>query len=146
VATTAKWFVAGTEGGRVDILHPQNLEPGPVILTPVHLYRFDIKRTDDEPSAQCLWCGERFIVASPILDTIAALARNAGLAPGQSPCLELPAEAWDEPKLLSKCPQCGGAVKFNPFVADIPPAHGSPAPGPADTQKEPRRKWWHFWK
>jgi len=34
----------------------------------------------------------------------------------QSPCLDLPAEAWDEPRLLSACPLCRQPLKFNPFV------------------------------
>jgi hypothetical protein len=32
--------------------------------------------------------------------------------------LELPDEAWEEPKLLSECPKCGGKLKFNPFIVD----------------------------
>jgi hypothetical protein len=39
------------------------------------------------------------------------------LRPEQSPCLELPEEAWEEPGLLSYCPKCSGELKFNPFMA-----------------------------
>ena len=39
-----------------------------------------------------------------ILDTIAGIARDARLAPAEPPCLELPAEAFNNPRLVSECP------------------------------------------
>jgi len=52
------------------------------------------------------------------LDTIEQITKNAGLASEQSPCLELSKEVWEEPGLLSECPQCGENLKFNPFIVD----------------------------
>lgn len=49
---------------------------------------------------------------------INGITRNANLTDNQSPCLDLPAEAWDEPQLLSACPLCRQPLKFNPFVVD----------------------------
>jgi hypothetical protein len=51
------------------------------------------------------------------MDTIKEITNRFGLKPEQSPCLELPDEAWEEPDLLSNCPQCGEGLKFNPFIA-----------------------------
>jgi len=51
------------------------------------------------------------------LATIEEISKKAGLRPEQSPCLELPDEAWEEPGLLGNCPNCGEALKFNPFIA-----------------------------
>ena len=42
----------------------------------------------------------------------------ANLSPDQSPCLELPDKAWDEPRLLSECPLCRKPLRFNPFIVD----------------------------
>lgn len=73
---------------------------------------------DDAVKAVCPWCGGRFPVADEILDVIRAINRNAHLSPDQSPCLDLPAGAWDEPRLLSECPLCHKPLKFNPFIVD----------------------------
>jgi uncharacterized protein (DUF983 family) len=51
------------------------------------------------------------------LITIETIIKKTGLKPEQSPCLELPKEAWEEPGLLGSCPKCGEKLKFNPFVA-----------------------------
>ena len=61
---------------------------------------------------------QRFPVSPEILDVIRAINRNANLSPDQSPCLELPDEAWNEPRLLSECPFCHKPLKFNPFIVD----------------------------
>ena len=53
-----------------------------------------------------------------ILDTIAAITRTARIGLDDSPCLSLPAEAWDEPRLVGECPLCHEPLKFNPFVLD----------------------------
>lgn len=60
----------------------------------------------------------RFPVNEPILEVTRAINREAGLTPDKSPSLELPDEAWDEPRLLSECPLCPKPLKFNPFIVD----------------------------
>ncbi|MCR4321229.1 MAG: hypothetical protein NUV74_12950 [Candidatus Brocadiaceae bacterium] len=53
-----------------------------------------------------------------ILETIAGITRDARLSPKDSPCLKLPKDAWNDPRLLSQCPHCHQPLKFNPFVVD----------------------------
>jgi hypothetical protein len=48
----------------------------------------------------------------------------------QSPCFELPEKVWEELNLLGNCPNCGEALKFNPFIA-------------GDYKPKPK---WKFWK
>jgi WD40 repeat protein/Cdc6-like AAA superfamily ATPase len=92
------------------------------IITPYRLWLFgkDCNRGvwDKKIKASCKWCGQRFAVTDKILDIIKGINREAGLTPDQSPCLELPDEAWDEPRLLSECPHCHKPLKFNPFIVD----------------------------
>ena len=49
--------------------------------------------------SSCSWCGRRFTVRKGVLDVIHGITRNANLTPDKSPCLELPVEAWDKPRL-----------------------------------------------
>lgn len=70
-----------------------------------------------EPISDCPICGHRFPASPFVLNTIEKIAKKAGLKSNQSPCLELPDEAWEEPGLLGNCPNCGERLKFNPFVA-----------------------------
>jgi hypothetical protein len=67
-------------------------------------------------TATCPWCGQRFVPAHMIAEAIAAVQKGAGLKPEQAPCLHLPAEAWDEPRLHSDCPCCRRPLRFNPFL------------------------------
>jgi hypothetical protein len=65
-------------------------------------------------SAACAWCGRRFAPLSIALDATCRI--NAHLAPDQSPRLDLPEEAWQEPRFLSECPGCRRPLRFNPFI------------------------------
>jgi hypothetical protein len=67
-------------------------------------------------SADCPLCGHRFAPPASVLATIDTITKKAALRPGQSPCLELPKEVWEEPGLLGNCPKCRGELKFNPFL------------------------------
>jgi WD40 repeat protein len=69
------------------------------------------------PTADCPLCGRRFAPPALVLATINNITKKFGLRPEQSPCLELPDEAWEDPGLLGNCPKCGGELKFNPFIA-----------------------------
>jgi WD40 repeat protein len=73
---------------------------------------------DRLPTALCPSCGQRFVPAAKVLDTISGIGRSAGLAPGKAPSLVLPPEAWNDAGLASECPQCKQRVQFNPFVVD----------------------------
>lgn len=94
----------------------------PPLITPLRIwsYRGDINsgKWQDDIESFCKWCGQRFPVSNETLNVITAINHNAGLRDDQSPCLELPEEAWDEPRLLSECPSCNKPLKFNPFVVD----------------------------
>jgi WD40 repeat protein len=112
------YIAAGDNLGRVYLLHLLDIDLGVQIVTLVRLYRFDSGQWDAQPTAKCEWCGQRFAPVPVVLDAIASIARTANLSPDQSPCLALPAEAWDEPRLLSEYPHCHEPLKFNPFIVD----------------------------
>lgn len=69
-------------------------------------------------SSDCPFCGHRFHPEQNVLDTIDRITSEAGITVEDSPCLSLPKEVWDDPGLLSNCPKCGGALKFNPFIPE----------------------------
>lgn len=125
------YFAYGTDSGEVIFLRLHNIQMGPPITTPVRLWLHEEKphnwfaglirgkgRWDDNITTFCHWCLNRFPISDEITDVITGIARNADLTPRQSPCLTLPDEAWDEPKLLSECPLCKKPLKFNPFIVD----------------------------
>lgn len=89
---------------------------GSAITTTRQIWDFELQKYR-ELSADCPLCGHRFAPPASILATIDIITRKAGLRPEQSPCLELPKKAWEEPGLLGNCPKCGGELKFNPFIA-----------------------------
>jgi hypothetical protein len=105
-------------------------------------------RWDDALTAPCSACGQRFPVPTSILKAIAALSRNAGLGPDDNPFpvgeepvpARLPAEAWEEPALLSECPLCHAPLKFNPFVVD----NQFFVDKEFVVDKKPR-PWWRLW-
>jgi len=117
-----KHFVCSTITGEVLFLTLRNVPIDPPVITPCRLWLYgesgNAGQWDAHLTTVCLVCGTRFLVAANLLDVISSITRNANLSDDQSPCLDLPAEAWDEPKLLSKCPLCRQPLKFNPFVVD----------------------------
>ena len=118
----AKGHIAYPNDEDVIFISLHNLPLSPPVVTPIRIWLFGmdgkIGQWDKNIKIQCQWCGEQFPVAEKILDVIRAINRNAKIQPNQSPCLELPDEAWDEPRLLSECPLCRQPLKFNPFVVD----------------------------
>jgi len=100
----------GTEADEFNVLVSRCFMIGPPLTTSCRIWlngrRRNIGRWDDEITSVCQWCGQRFPVLDKVLDVIRAIAFNVKLSPAQSPCLELPNEAWDEPNLLSECPIC----------------------------------------
>ena len=115
-------IVIGTSTGLVIFARIMNpIQKSPVI-TATRLWLFDPGSKkgiwDDKITALCEWCGKCFVVSGEILDVIRSISRNARLSPDDSPCLKLPDEAFNDPRLLSACPHCHQPLKFNPFVVD----------------------------
>jgi WD40 repeat protein len=123
-------MVCGTYVGEIVFQATSSFPMKPTIITAVRIWLYGQRvgwlirkkrsngRWDDYITSLCQWCGQRFPVSDKILDVIRAINRNAGLSPDQSTCLELPDEAWEEPRLLSECPLCHKPLKFNPFIVD----------------------------
>jgi WD40 repeat protein len=114
-------FAYGTRSGDIVLVAPRNFLLDAPVTTAMRLWIFGESgapgKRQDETTAVCLWCGKRFTVDAGILDVIAGIVNNAGLTPKSIPCLELPEEAWEEPKLASECPHCRKPLRFNPFIA-----------------------------
>ena len=112
----------GTSTGEVIFLKLHNFPMDVSIVTPMRIWLLGNKGTngrwDNDITSTCLWCGKRFVVQDEILNAIRAINHKAGHNHNQSPCLEFPAEAWDDPRFLSECPHCHKPLKFNPFIVD----------------------------
>ncbi len=115
-------IVAGLDSGKVHFLEIHGLKIGKPVITPVRLWHYGIEgkpgRWDVNITALCEWCGKRFATEKKILDTIAGITRDARLSPDDPPCLKLPQEAFNDPRLIYACPHCHQPLKFNPFVVD----------------------------
>jgi len=91
--------------------------PGPGILTAKHIWNFTSKKYSCL-TASCPFCATDFKPEHTVVNTIKAIFRSSGLEIDDSPCLSLTKECWEEPRLLSSCPKCKEALKFNPFLVD----------------------------
>ncbi len=126
-------FVCGAQRGDVIFFKLYKTQIDYPIVTPIRIWLYGKTRGflhrllgtktyhghwDDAIKALCSWCGQRGPVSDDILNVIEGINRNANISPFQSPCHELPSEAWDEPRLRSECPLCHKPLRFNPFVVD----------------------------
>jgi len=124
-------IVAGDDMGHIYILKLMGDEEAEVpLLTPVHVWSFNQKQWENDSSVQCQCCEIKFAPNAGMIDAVSDIAQKAGLTPSDSPCLRLPREAWEDPRLHSECPNCHKPLRFNPFIVDNRP-------------KQPR---WQFWK
>jgi len=122
-------LAAGDSRGRIHVLRLIGLESRAPLVTPVRIWHFasggglghkseefgaDSSRGawDSAITAVCQFCGRCFPTPPSVLNTIVGITRNIG------PKRILPENAWDEPRLLSDCLQCGQRVRFNPFIVD----------------------------
>lgn len=69
------------------------------------------------PFADCPFCGRRFNPSIGLINVIHDILKSNNIGPNDSACLKLPRTAWEDPWLLSNCPNCGAELKFNPFIA-----------------------------
>jgi hypothetical protein len=90
-------------------LTPVNFPPsGPAILTAIRRSLrtwFGVKKICLE--ARCPHCARYFEPPSVVTATLASSASHT-----------LTSASLADPRLLSPCPHCGGALEFNPFVVD----------------------------
>jgi hypothetical protein len=66
----------------------------------------------------CPWRGVRSAVPSEIIDVLNELCNSGQTLAETAPCLRLPPNLWNEPRLVSACPECGRKVRHNPFIVD----------------------------
>jgi WD40 repeat protein len=122
MARNGRDVVIGTKTGQVVFARIGNITQEVTILTATRLWLFDPGDKEgswsDSLTCDCIHCGQRFTPETSILDVIAQITQKQNLSPAQSPCLKLPQEAWDDPRLLSQCPHCHQPLKFNPFVVE----------------------------
>jgi WD40 repeat protein len=115
-------LLIGLRNGEIIRINRKNAVIKEWFVTPerIWLYGNSLNRGkwDQDITTVCPWCGSRFTVAGLIVDVITSINRTNSITDEDSPCLKLPNEAWDEPKLLSECPNCGGRLRFNPFIVD----------------------------
>ncbi|MBE0640230.1 MAG: DUF4062 domain-containing protein [Bacteroidales bacterium] len=113
-----KGIIFNSSSGEVIMINQEKelLCPGIPITTARYLWDFELQQYQPL-STDCPLCGHRFAPPASVLEIINTITKKANLRPDQSPCLELPDEAWEEPGLLSECPKCGEVLKFNPFIA-----------------------------
>jgi WD40 repeat protein len=141
-------FACVTTGNEMHHLALRCVEQSPPIITAVRLFQFELAdrelpedgdtssplfaagqlmpgHYEDDITARCAWCGERFATPVIVADTISQIIKNANLTEYDSPCLKLPEEAWREPRLLSECPRCCEPLMFNPFTVDNRDRYGA---------------------
>ena len=123
VSFAGSLLIAGTALGRVDLLTVEGVGglTDPPRATLARLWQFaeegHSERWDQMLTAACPSCMHRFTPDIGVIDAIRAIAQQNGLAEGQSPCLTLAGEAWDDPRLLVRCDHCEKPVWLNPFVS-----------------------------
>jgi WD40 repeat protein len=108
--------IGGNSGGMFFLKIPSYYTCVEEIVT-IKKSRDSIEGRFQNPTTNCSNCGHSFTPPTSVLATIEEIIKKAGLRPEQSPCLELPDEAWEEPGLLGNCQNCGEELKFNPFIA-----------------------------
>jgi WD40 repeat protein/tetratricopeptide (TPR) repeat protein len=126
-------FVRSLSEIRIEKQIAFGLNHGPVVFLSLHGFKFGTPLVtatrlwlsslsgkaghwDEHLSALCEHCGQGFEPPLVVLDAIRSISGH--LAPEQIPCLELPPDAWREPRLLAECPHCHQYLKFNPFMVD----------------------------
>jgi WD40 repeat protein len=122
-------FVSGYINGDVFYSHLVNLPVEFPLITARRIWLYgrngDMGFWDDNIEADCQWCGNRFKVADDIINTIKKIEKKYKKSNGW-----IADEAWEDPRLISECPECHKEFKFNPFIVD----------------NKPKKSRWKFWK
>jgi dipeptidyl aminopeptidase/acylaminoacyl peptidase len=110
-------LIGVAKGGNLRFFHLLNIEKRAPFVTPSYIFQFNPRISQTELTGYCPYCGIRFMVNTIVSDIIARIYTEFGIEKYYSPCLELPDKAWEEPALLSSCPNCRQEIRFNPFIA-----------------------------
>ncbi|MGQ0737137.1 MAG: WD40 repeat domain-containing protein [Acidobacteriota bacterium] len=111
-------MVVGDKAGRLRLLRAIGVELGPAIATVGYMFRSTTQGWDAAPTARCGWCAIEFVPRPAVLDAILGILGASQQQPHASACCSLPPESWEVDALLSECPHCHRALRFNPFVVD----------------------------
>ena len=142
-------IIVGCSSGEVIILNANRemMCSGPCTLTIRKIWDFKLKQFK-RLSAECPLCGHSFAPPTTVLATIENITKLNKLRPEQSPCIDLPDEASEEPGLIGNCPRCGERLKFNPFISDrneMPVLDFEINNSDFDQSKKTKYSW-RFWK
>jgi WD40 repeat protein len=110
-------LIGVAQGGNLKFFHLLNIEKRAPFVTPSYIFQFNPRINQTELTGDCPYCGVRFGVNPTVSDIIARINSEYGIEKYHSPCLELSDKAWEEPALLSRCPNCRQEIRFNPFIA-----------------------------
>ena len=114
--------VIGTKSGQVIFARIRNLTLETSVVTASYVWLFGLRSKEgswsDLPACNCYYCGRRLTPEAGLLDAIARISQKHNLSLDQTPCTELPPEAFADPQFLSHCPHCQKPLKFNPFIVD----------------------------
>jgi WD40 repeat protein len=99
-----------------NLLSVRNLLRDAPIVTAAYLYQL-AGDYDSVPTAQCIFCGRRFVPNTKVLACIDSISGSCKVSLPESFCLKGAPEAWGEEGLISECPYCHAGLRFNPFLA-----------------------------
>lgn len=133
IATGGRTFIACDASGAVTQLTVANDAVPRMAATATYIYEHERATWADRLMTRCGWCDARMTIDARVLDTLTGIARNLGLATETATCLDLPDEAWAEPRLAVSCTDCRQPMWLNPFVCDWRDLPDPPAGHPPDS-------------
>ena len=99
-------IVCGTLNGNIFFFSLENIECAPPLLTAI-----------SSKKARCPLCAAEFVPPNDVVAWITNYSKNVENNEGDVSYIAPPAEAFEDPRLLADCPECGGTLRFNPFFA-----------------------------
>ncbi|EKQ55823.1 MAG: WD40 repeat-containing protein, partial [Methanobacterium sp. Maddingley MBC34] len=119
-------FVFGSGSGDVVLSHLINISKSFPLITSKKMWVYgendnyttmwfsgDSGYWDENITADCPCCGERFKVSDEIIDMIRETEKQYKMPNGW-----ISDEAWNDTRLISECRECNQKIKFNPFIVD----------------------------
>jgi hypothetical protein len=137
IKISKRYVAVSDQSGRTYILRLIGFKENPPRVTLVR----DDEKKDCQVAANCKLCGGQIIPASDVIQVIEDIkvrARNTELEllgknkivrtgnrikrffkdPDAGSRNILPVEAWEDLRLLGRCPRCKEPLRFNPFIID----------------------------